>query len=278
MVRGSPREANCGELWRRRQRHAHISRRAANHFDQKQSVSGLDIALCAVIDRQHAFSSGPTSTFAEVKRPATVSGVPVLTEEVLREEPGITQNAFGRLLAWLDGGVDSGGETYLEIRRRLVGYFNRRHRPLAEDLADETLNRVGRTLEQQGAISVTPPARYCYVVARFILLEDLRRERRQVPVDDARMAAPHMDLADIGEPASAHEERLRRLDICLDKLKPEQREIVVDYYRDVRRDRITRRRRLAERLGITMNALSIRAWRIRTTLENCLRQRAERNV
>jgi DNA-directed RNA polymerase specialized sigma24 family protein len=202
----------------------------------------------------------------------------VLTEEVLREEPGITQNAFGRLLAWLDGGVDSGGETYLEIRRRLVGYFNRRRRPLAEDLADETLNRVGRTLEQQGAISVTPPARYCYVVARFILLEDLRRERRQVPVDDARMAAPHMDLADIGGPASAHEERLRRLDICLDKLKPEQREIVVDYYRDVRRDRITRRRRLAERLGITMNALSIRAWRIRTTLENCLRQRAERNV
>jgi len=125
---------------------------------------------------------------------------------------------------------------------------------------------------------VTPPARYCYVVARFILLEDLRRERRQVPVDDARMAAPHRDVADIGGPASAHEERLRRLDICLDKLKPQQREIVVDYYRDVRRDRITRRRRLAERLGITMNALSIRAWRIRTTLENCLRQRAERNV
>jgi DNA-directed RNA polymerase specialized sigma24 family protein len=85
-------------------------------------------------------------------------------------------------------------------------------------------------------------------------------------------------VADIGGPASAHEERLRRLDICLDRLPPQQREIVVDYYRDVRRDRITRRRRLAERLGITMNALSIRAWRIRTTLENCLRQRAERNV
>ena len=202
----------------------------------------------------------------------------MLTEDVLREEPGITQNAFGRFLAWLDGGVDSGGETYLEIRRRLVAYFNRRHRPLAEDLADETLNRVSRTLEQQGAISVTPPARYCYVVARFILLEDLRRERRQVPVDDARMAAPQMDLADMGGPASAHEERLKRLDICLDRLKPEQREIVVEYYRDVRRDRITRRRRLAQRLGITMNALSIRAWRIRATLESCLRQRAERNV
>jgi DNA-directed RNA polymerase specialized sigma24 family protein len=158
-----------------------------------------------------------------------------------------------------------------------VAYFDRRNRPLADDLADETLNRVARTLEQQGAIAVTPPARYCYVVARFVLLEDIRRARRQVPVDEARVAAPVVDSG-LDAPASAYELRLQRLDVCLETLKPEQRDIVIEYYRDVRRGRIERRRGIADRLGITMNALSIRAWRIRSALENCLARRAERNV
>jgi DNA-directed RNA polymerase specialized sigma24 family protein len=176
------------------------------------------------------------------------------------------------LLEWLDDGVDSQGETYLEIRRRLVSYFDRRNRPFADDLADETLNRVGRTLEKSGTIAVTPPARYCYVVARFVLLEDLRRERRHVPVDEARAAAPVETASGLNtdDPAWIREQRLECLDRCLRKLKPEQRDLAVEYYRDARRARIERRRELADRLGITMNALGIRACRIRSTLESCL--------
>jgi hypothetical protein len=105
----------------------------------------------------------------------------VLTQTVLREEPQLTQIAFGRLLAWLDDGVESHGERYVEMRRRLVAYFDRRDRPNADELADETLSRISRTLEQDGRIDMTPPARYCYcyVIAKFVLLEDVRRERRQ---------------------------------------------------------------------------------------------------
>ena len=83
------------------------------------------------------------------------------------------------LLAWLDDGVESHGERYLEVRRRVVEYFDRRNRSSAEDLADETLNRIGRTLETDGSIAVKPPLRYCYTIAKFVLLEDIRQERRQ---------------------------------------------------------------------------------------------------
>ena len=93
-------------------------------------------------------------------------------------------SAFSRLLEWLDDGVDSHGERYVEMRRRLVSYFDRRHRPSADDLADETLNRIGRTLATDGAIAIAPPARFCYAVARLVLLEDLRREQVPVAVDD----------------------------------------------------------------------------------------------
>jgi hypothetical protein len=113
----------------------------------------------------------------------------VVTREVEREEPESTETAFTRLLEWLDDGIDSGGETYLEMRRRLVANVDRRNRPAADALADETFDRISRTLETS-SIAVTPPARYCYVIARFVLLEDIRRERRSVPFDETRSTIP----------------------------------------------------------------------------------------
>jgi DNA-directed RNA polymerase specialized sigma24 family protein len=194
----------------------------------------------------------------------------VATEERLREEPKLTQFAFRRLLEWLDDGVDSNGETYLEIRRRLVSYFDRRNRPFPDELADATFNRIACTLAESGSITVTPPARYCYVVARFVLLEDLRRRPLYVSVD-GRTAKPGSTPAFVaGEHESIREQRLECLDRCLDKLKPEQRDLAIEYYRDARRERIDRRRELATRLGITMNALGIRASRIRGALEACV--------
>ena len=194
----------------------------------------------------------------------------MLTQEVLREEPGITQNAFSRLLAWLDEGVDSNGERYLEMRRRLVWYFDRRGRPAADELADETLNRIARTLVQAGAIAVRPPARYCYVVARFVLLEDIRRERGLVPLDESRKPTSRAAGSSPMQEWLLREHRLDCLDRCLQQLKPAQRELIVEYYADERRQKIERRRDLAKSLGITMNALGIRALRIRDGLMACM--------
>jgi hypothetical protein len=91
-----------------------------------------------------------------------------------------------QLLAWLDDGTDSQGERYLEIRQRLVSYFDRRNRPAPDLLVDETFDRIARTPEEDGQIRVTPPARYCFVVARYVLLEDLRRAKCYLPLDERR--------------------------------------------------------------------------------------------
>ena len=203
----------------------------------------------------------------------TLLEMPTTAPVGLKEERGLSALAFTRLLEWLDDGVDSYGEKYLEMRRRLIAYFDRRNRPFADDLADETLNRIGQTLERGGTIGITPQARYCYVVARFVLLEDVRRTHRRVSLNESWHAddespSPESLAADRHlRESDTHDERLESLDQCLEELTPEQRTLIVDYYRDEGREKITRRSDMAKRMGISMNALSIRACRIRAQLE-----------
>ena len=204
---------------------------------------------------------------------STLLEMPATPLPDVKEERGLSALAFTRLLDWLDDGVDSYGERYLEMRRRLISYFDRRNRPFADDLADETLNRIGKTLERGDVIAIRPQARYCYIVARFVLLEDIRRGRRSVSVDqswlgDDESSVAERRAADLHDERSADiDERLEDLDQCLQELTPDQRTLIVDYYRDDGREKISRRADMARRLGITINALSIRAHRIRMMLE-----------
>jgi DNA-directed RNA polymerase specialized sigma24 family protein len=172
----------------------------------------------------------------------------------------------------LDSGVDSGGEKYLEMRRRLADYFARRQCAAADDLADETLNRVARRLSEEPGITDTPPGRYCYITAKFVFLEHLRRatpDSNVTPPGDGEMlsslAAPAAPNADV------RQRLLDCLDRCLETLAPRDRELILEYYRGDERARIEHRRALAARLGLTLNAVSIRACRIRDTLEACVR-------
>ena len=185
-----------------------------------------------------------------------------------------TEGAFRRLLEWLDEGTDSGGGRYLEMRRRLASYFGRRQCLPADELADETLNRVARRLEEQGSIDDASPAHYCYIIAKYVFLEYVRQANRI-----------HLAASEIGSTATPTEQTLPDpdtsqklltcLEHCLEKLLPRERDLILEYYRGEQRDKIQRRRELAAQLAMTMNALSIRACRIRDRLELCMEKCAE---
>jgi hypothetical protein len=180
-----------------------------------------------------------------------------------------TAPAFARLLAWLDAGVESHGQTYLEIRRRLVGYFGRKRCLNPDDLADETLNRVARRLEEQGSITDTSPAHYCYIVAKYVLLEHLRDPRARLVLPGVGDGYGHT-AAPPSSDATADERLLQCLDRCLGGLDREESQLILDYYRSEQRTRIESRRQLAAKLRLTTNALAIRACRIRDKLEACI--------
>jgi len=187
----------------------------------------------------------------------------------------ITPRAFRRLLNWLDEGMDSGGQKYLEMRRRLVAYFDRKSCTTPDELADETLNRVARRLEAEGVIESDTPARYCYIVARFIFMEHLRASKKDAALLDDMRRQPgsnNVPSSEAGADKEIKEKMLNCLEQCTGKLEPLSRELITRYYVGKERVKIENRRALAEELGISANALSIRACRIRDKLEACVRR------
>ena len=183
----------------------------------------------------------------------------------------LTTEAFDRLLTWLDEGRASHGERYLEMRHRLVAYFYRKNCSTPDELADETLNRVARRLTEQAIDQDETPAKYCYIVARFVFLEYLRgSQKNERALNELRN--PQRDVVIGGNDENALKEHmLGCLEKCLDALEPLSREIIVRYYLGEERSKIENRHALAESLGITTNALAIRACRIRDKLESCVK-------
>ncbi len=191
------------------------------------------------------------------------------------ESQKISAEAFERFLGWLDNGSASNGESYLVMRKRLLAYFDRKNCNNPDELADDTLARVARRLNEEGEIRADAPAQYCYTVARFVFLEHLRnKEKTSVSLDDP--SANRMTLGIAASEPDQESELKERLMACLDKctgeLGEDTREMIIRYYHGNERAKIDNRRSIASKLGISMNALSIRACRIRDKLEACVKE------
>jgi DNA-directed RNA polymerase specialized sigma24 family protein len=178
----------------------------------------------------------------------------------------LTAEAFAKLLTRLDRDRERAGEKYEDLRRTLIKFFEWRGAPFPEDHADETLNRVARKLDE--GVEIKNLGGYCYEVARLVCLEVWKGgDSRRDPLDTNTQ---HTVSADTAELALERELRLSCLEDCLNRLPAESRALIVEYYRDERRDRIDRRKALAEALGLRREALANRAQRLRDKLEQCV--------
>jgi hypothetical protein len=75
-------------------------------------------------------SGSPVTISAEIRAPirrAQTCVMRVRMKDGLKKDWALTQVGFERFLDWIDEGTHSGGEKYLEVRRRLVFYFDRKN-------------------------------------------------------------------------------------------------------------------------------------------------------
>lgn len=175
----------------------------------------------------------------------------------------LTEESFNLFLSWLATDREAAAKKYEELRLRLIQIFYNRGCPMAEDLADETFNRVMRRLPEMIGSYVGAPAAYIHTTAHNVFLDYLKQRNEPLP-DEVFERAHSADDNLAEEQVSACLER------CLARMTPHNRELVLNYYQENKQAKIVHRKQLAERLGLAVNALRIRLCRLRTSLQQCI--------
>jgi DNA-directed RNA polymerase specialized sigma24 family protein len=174
-----------------------------------------------------------------------------------RRERDLNQESFDRLLSWLGPNREASGTKYEDIRRRLIRLFTCRGCSIPEDLADDTINRVSEAIQKPDFQFVGDPILFFYGVARNVFRESLR------------VRSPLREPPSLGLPEES-ERRFQCLDRCMSQIPPRSRDLVLLYYQEDKHAKIDHRKRLAEKLGIGLNALRIQAHRVRQVLRTCM--------
>ena len=168
----------------------------------------------------------------------------------------LRQQDFDLLLSWLDNDRDRAGLLYEKIRWRLVTILAARGCIVAEELADETIDRVARRVPDIQANYVGDKAIYFLGVMNNVHHEYLRR--------------PPLPRLIANENVDNREQIHLCLDRCLEQLAPYARQIIERYYAADRQAKIDLRKVIARELGIKTSTLRLRALRIREKLQTCV--------
>jgi len=189
-------------------------------------------------------------------------------------QDGLTAAKFEGLLLRLDADRNRAGEKYEEIRWKLVKFFQWGSCLEAEDLVDETFNRVAEKLasEKDGIEDVVA---FTWGVAKRIRQEALRKGIKTIRLPDLPGAETFFVNRPVATDAqnelTGNHVRLKCFRKCIQCLSVEDRRLLLAYH-SPKGLRIEGRRRLAQENGITMLALRVRANRLRFKLEECIKK------
>ena len=176
----------------------------------------------------------------------------------MKPHPSLTPEELHGLFKWLDQDLDKAIKKYEVIQRGLVERFLNRGCMDAETLADETIDRVAKKVPVISKTYEGNPTGYFHGVAKNVFLEYCRRKRlesRPVPTEP--------------EPIFS-EVYYQCLEGCLNKLTPEKRDLILTYYAEKKSAKIESRKEIRRKMGVKADALRVRTYRIRKTLERCI--------
>ena len=189
------------------------------------------------------------------------------------------QKAFDDLLAWLNPDRNIAGQKYREIHYKLVKFFEWNGCYTPEECADKTIDTIAGKIEEGPLIRdakgeiILKKGGYVFGVAKNVL-RDWRRDQDKIRLE------PWSDdiVPPSGDPTT---QNCRKL--CLEKLDDyhnDEWKLLCEYYQG---SKISKRRRLkiAIKMGISLNALTIRISRIKDELwqefQTCMKECLKRS-
>jgi len=179
----------------------------------------------------------------------------------MAEKIEISKENFEELLNWLAPDRENAGQIYVSIRDRLIKIFYARGCHTAEEMADETIDRITKKIKTLSATYKGNPYKYFYGVAKKVLLEYSRQPKTQ------ELPANLMKTETTDEVSEKYYECLEK---CLAKMSHEHNQLIIEYYQGERKTKINRRKAMVVRMGISSQALRVRVSRMRESLQKCV--------
>lgn len=175
-----------------------------------------------------------------------------------RERPP-TREEFEKLLAWFDSDPDKAASTFNHTHSRLIRVFGLRGCVDDEALADEVINRVAVRIDTVMK-NYSDPLRCCVGFVANVYREYDRERQKNRDAKPPPQPRPSDEL----------EKEDKCLKECLESLAQAERDLFEGYFQVEKRERITRRKKIAEKMKISINALRIRAHHVRKQMHQCI--------
>jgi len=187
----------------------------------------------------------------------------------------LTKEALDGLLCYLDTDREIAANKFEAIRRKIITFFQCRGCPNPEDYADITVYRVARLISEGLEIHTTNPRSFFHGVARKVLQESWDDPSLKfIPLDDpsilGQISRDPVELELRKSQRLQHEQELECLELCLKSIPSKNRNLILRYYQGETSVKIKNRKQLAKQMGISINALRLKALHIRGKLERCV--------
>lgn len=171
----------------------------------------------------------------------------------------LTPTALEKFLRHMDASHARAGEQYQNLHQKLVRYFEWQGCHTPHESADTTLDRAIQKVEEGAHVPNIP--RFVNGIARNVLKEywKWKKTHQEVPLDS--VAEPVRR-----EPDGDDEVLIQCIERCLERLPGERRTLLLEYLGGDHREA------LAERHGLSLNALRLRVFHLKDRLRECAKR------
>jgi len=186
----------------------------------------------------------------------------------------VPPESFEEILTWLHPDREVAGAMYVQLRHDLAKLFMWRGCSDPEGLTDEVFDRVRKKVHDVKPGYQGDPRLYFRAVANNVVKEDFKKIKTYASLENVDLSKQQTTMTK-SEDENIHE----CLQLCLQALSNDKRELILSYYAKEKQAKIDHRRELAQRLGISVETLRVRVYRIGESLgqciERCLKQKVE---
>lgn len=199
---------------------------------------------------------------------------------VKQNKDELQRESFEVLLKRLNTDQKLAEEKYLIIRNKLIIFFRTRgYSQIDLELADKTIDRAARKLSEQENSQLENSETqnvlsdsYFLSVAHFVLKEHQRGTKPTIAIEDLPVTN-QLTINNNQEQNLIEQEETNItttcFNECLSNFPVEQKLLIIEYF-SVEMTKAEQRQSLADKLGININALRVKAHRLRQDLVKCV--------